>query len=206
MCNKDRAVIYKNLAAERLTGRTLEETALHPCHREFSGPDQRCYRDCPIDTAIANGQPTRYMESTVANRYGKVVPVEVSITPLPISAGLQGAVVVLRDITRVNCLDDALLNLLLEFEKGARELKRHEARFRDFAELSNEWLWETDADQRFTLMTGDPFFAHELYIGYRRQDMVDIEADKARWDPFFERLENQQSFTDFVYPAPPPGG
>lgn len=39
---------------------------------------------------------------------------------------------------------------------NAEDLARaSEARFRDFAEISSDWFWETDVDHRFTLITGD---------------------------------------------------
>lgn len=204
--DKDRTLLYMNPAAERLTGWGLDEALKHPCYNIFGDPDRRCNLDCPIDRAMVSGKPARHAEGTVALRDGKVVPVEVSITPLPKSADQTGAVVIVRNIAHVRGLEQSHLTVLREFEQSVRELKRDEVRFRDFAELSNEWLWETDAEHRFTLMTGTAFFAREKYIGHRRQDLVDVEADKAHWELFFKWLESEQPFTDFVYSVIGPDG
>jgi len=204
--DKDRTILYINPAAAQMTGWKEIETAVHPCYRVFGDPDQRCNLECPIDQAIADGKAARHKEGTVTRRDGTVVPVEVSITPLPKSFGQARAVVILRDIGRVRGLEDAHLNVLREFEEGVRQLKLDETRFRDFADLSNEWLWETDAEHRFTLITGKAFFGRESYLGKRRQDLVDVVADKALWAPFFKWLENEKPFTGFVYPATGPSG
>lgn len=199
--DKDRTILYMNPAAEELTGWSVSETKVHPCYRIFGDPDQRCNLECPVDQAVVDDQFVRHKEGTVTTRAGEVIPVEVSITPLSKDAGNARAVVILRDITRMRQLEDAHMNVLREFEASVRELKRNETRFHDFAEVSNEWLWETDTEHRFTLMTGKSFFAREDYIGKRREDLVDIETDKARWEPFFKCLANKEPFTDFIYPA-----
>ena len=204
--DKDRTLLYVNPAAEKLTGWTLKDAKTKPCYEVFGDPDRRCNLECPIDEAMVAGKPDRHKEGTVKCRDGTVVPVEVSITPLPKSAAPARSVVILRDITRIQKLENAHMEVLREFEKGVRELKRDKHRFRDFAEVANEWLWETDAEHRFTLMTGKNFFGRETYIGKRRQELVDFETDKARWEPFFKWLEERKPFQDFIYPATGPNG
>ena len=163
--DKDRTLLYINPAAEEFTGWTLAEAKTKPCFEIFGDPDRRCNLECPIDEAMVAGKADRHKEGTVKCRDGKVVPVEVSITPLPKSAAPARSVVILRDITRIRELEKVQMETLREFEKGVRELKRDKERFRDFAEVANEWLWETDAEHRFTLMTGNVFFGRETYIG-----------------------------------------
>lgn len=201
----DRTILYMNPAAERLSGWSFEESKVHPCYRIFGDPDQRCNVDCPIDKALAEGRATRHKEGTLSHRDGKVVPVEVSIAPLA-KAGNARAAIIMRDIAPMRDLEATYMDVLREVEQKARELKQDEARFRDFADLSNEWLWETDADHRFTLLTGQAFFGRESYIGKRREELIDVQADKERWAPFFDWLANEQPFQDFVYPAAGPNG
>ena len=35
-------------------------------------------------------------------------------------------------------------------KKAAEEMKRSEARFRDYAEIASDWYWEQSSDFRFT--------------------------------------------------------
>lgn len=78
---------------------------------------------------------------------------------------------------------------------------RSEQRFRDFAEASSDWLWETDADFRFTWVSdgvphGDRMVSGD-FIGRTRWDIfgADIENDE-RWRTHLETLLARQPFRD----------
>jgi len=84
-----------------------------------------------------------------------------------------------------------------------RELRLSEERFRDIAETSSDWIWETDADLRFTMLAGQ----YEKSSGYRREDIIGKRRDEhsgiAANDPniaeHMKVLEERKPFRDFVY-------
>jgi PAS domain S-box-containing protein len=61
------------------------------------------------------------------------------------------------------------------------ERQRAEARFRDFAEVASDWLWETDADLRFTYVSAnvekDSGRPASFYLGKRRSDDLELDAN-----------------------------
>ena len=65
-------------------------------------------------------------------------------------------------------------------------LTASQERFQDFAEASSDWLWETDADFRFTLASGGTEGSEDVtpedFIGRTRWDFlgIDIERDE-KW-------------------------
>jgi PAS domain S-box-containing protein len=92
---------------------------------------------------------------------------------------------------------------LTEQITAQRALRQSEARFRDFAEVASDWLWEMDADLRFSYfsrrtgeVTGiDP----SVYIGRRRDELTGEDVDRAKWRRHFEDLDNRRPFRDFEY-------
>lgn len=202
----DRNIIYMNPAAEKFSGWSLEEALKVPCYKVFGDPGERCNGKCPIDPVVATGKPTRHMEGFVETRAGKNVPVEVSVTPLPDQAGIAGAVVIVRDISQIRALDQDRLDAMREFEKGVRKLKQSEARFRDFASMAVDWLWETDADHRFTYVAGNTVAEPEHFMGRRREDIVDVAADPDRWASYFEWLDHERAYSNFTYRLPVTSG
>ncbi|HEX9842996.1 MAG TPA: PAS domain S-box protein, partial [bacterium] len=67
-------------------------------------------------------------------------------------------------------------------------LRASEARFRDFAHASSDWLWETDAEHRlsylsdeFERITGE---RRENYIGKRREELAGDMDDADKWGEY----------------------
>jgi PAS domain-containing protein len=54
-------------------------------------------------------------------------------------------------------------------EAAMRDAQQSEARFRDIAEVGSDWIWETDAQHRFTMIAG------------ARRPKVDL-IGKTRWE------------------------
>jgi PAS domain S-box-containing protein len=90
-------------------------------------------------------------------------------------------------------------------EQKAAELARSEARFRGFALTSSHWLWETDAQHRFTYMSeGALAFGFSTAPGSllgrtRREIAVDAEGETAKWQEHYAALERREPFRDFTY-------
>lgn len=97
--------------------------------------------------------------------------------------------------------DDGELNLIEE--QNTETLCTHVERFRDFALVSSDWLWETDEGHRLSFISdhvckfgGDPAY----YIGRtRRQLAADADADPGKWAAHFATLGRHELFRDFVY-------
>ncbi|MDC3347700.1 hypothetical protein OAW32_03880, partial [bacterium] len=67
-----------------------------------------------------------------------------------------------------------------------------EARFRDVAAASREWIWETDADHRFTYISENstnPVFSQSQLIGLRRWELPLFNDDYSQFDAHREVLD-----------------
>ena len=93
-------------------------------------------------------------------------------------------------------------------EQGRRarsRLAESEARFRDFAESSADWFWETDPDHRFIWMSvqaesviGRPV---NTVIGQRCVEFAGGEYSTSLWQNHLDDLAARRAFRDFVFPA-----
>lgn len=88
----------------------------------------------------------------------------------------------------------------------ALELMDSEQRLRDFADLSSDWLWETDADLRFKKLPGgikSGFGAppDDVY-GKTLQELLGDDYDRDAWDGQLQILQAHEPFRDFIYPWP----
>jgi PAS domain S-box-containing protein len=102
----------------------------------------------------------------------------------------DGGVVGLRtDITNLKAMEQAL--------------KQSEERFRDFAEASADWVWEMNADLRFTYMSGNVErivgVPPEWHYGKSREDLLGDDYDREVWDAHLETLRNHLPFRNFEY-------
>ncbi|WP_323797353.1 ATP-binding protein [Nisaea sp.] len=101
----------------------------------------------------------------------------------------SGAVVVMQDMT----------------DRNRTEMQLHESekRFRDFAEASSDWLWETDAEGRFS------YFAHgardysglipESNLGRTRFEATIEDLTSEKWRTHISDIEAQRPFSGFRY-------
>ncbi len=109
--------------------------------------------------------------------------IEISGTPLP--GG--GFVTTYIDVT--------------ERKAAAARLAASEARFRDFAESASDWLWEQDADLRFTFVSHgglEPFGLNAAdFIGKSRQETGLEPSDGGDWQAHQADLAARRPFRDF---------
>ena len=90
-----------------------------------------------------------------------------------------------------------------ELRQVAQALGESEARFRDFATMTSDWLWETDRDHRFTYISdGIRRFGQDpdTTIGHTRFEMIaDSDREPDKWLEHRAILERREPFRDFVY-------
>ncbi|CAA7620219.1 Signal transduction histidine kinase [Candidatus Terasakiella magnetica] len=84
-------------------------------------------------------------------------------------------------------------------------LRASEARYREYAEASADWYWESDAEQRFTFFS-ESFesvlsISADTLIGRRSWDVVSerMEIDSQQWEAHIAALTAQMPFRDFKY-------
>ena len=87
----------------------------------------------------------------------------------------------------------------MKAEAAMRDMQQSEARFRDIAEVGSDWIWETDAEHRFTLIAGARQPKINL-IGKTRwaQTGVDPETDPL-WREHMAVLEARLPFRQFRF-------
>ncbi|MDP6831916.1 MAG: PAS domain S-box protein [Alphaproteobacteria bacterium] len=92
---------------------------------------------------------------------------------------------------------------ITDLKAAQHELQAGEERFRDFAESSADWFWETDSELRFTYVSPnvEAVFGRppEWYLGKTRQDLLVDDHDNDVWDEHLETLQARQPFRDFLY-------
>jgi PAS domain S-box-containing protein len=112
-------------------------------------------------------------------------------------ASLQLAYGDLRDINARLGRD---LLVLQQAEEGVRQ---SEERFRDYAETSSDWFWETGPDHAFTYIS-ERLSAFGIdrtaLIGKSRLDAAtDLEAEPQKWREHIATLEQHEPFRIFEY-------
>ncbi|UEM05695.1 response regulator [Skermanella rosea] len=97
-------------------------------------------------------------------------------------------------------------------EQREQSRSESEARFRDMAEVSSDWFWETGPDNRFTYiskginLTGA---GQDLFVGALREEIAAQpadDADRETWDRYRADLLARRPFRDFTYRIIMPGG
>ena len=88
-------------------------------------------------------------------------------------------------------------------------LQESQDRFQEFADAAADWLWEIDADYRFTMDTGRKprggLIGAEL-IGLRRWEMHGVDSKDPIWDRYRAILDARDSFRNFEFSYSGPDG
>jgi PAS domain S-box-containing protein len=103
----------------------------------------------------------------------------------------------------------ALLVMLQQREQAARALAASEARLSDLVGSMSDWVWEQDADLRFTYISAAHVARHGLdpaaWMGKRR-DEVGLDVDPARMRAHMADLAARRPFRDFHIKRTTPDG
>ena len=127
-------------------------------------------------------------ESTAIRKNGEAFPIELGVGDLS-PTGVPHFVCIIRDIS--------------ERKRIESDMRDSQQRFRDFAESSSDWFWETGADLRFTRFSGN-FTEHtrslpDHYIGRTRDEMISADSDPQARRQNLEDLAARRPFRSFVY-------
>ena len=128
-------------------------------------------------------------------RNGEIFPIELAIGSL--SAGPEPQFVsIIRDIT--------------ERKRVEAAIHRSEAQFRDFAQSSSDWFWETDEGHRFTQFIGYTDTLQALIakgaIGRTRAELLEGRLPPEVLTLHMANLDAHQPFRDFTYTLELPDG
>ena len=82
-------------------------------------------------------------------------------------------------------------------------IKASEQRFRDIAETAGDWIYEMDANLRFTYISGRFFEIFPVtpaqVIGKTRQEFAGRELDEPHWKKHYSDLAAHRPFRNFAY-------
>ncbi len=92
---------------------------------------------------------------------------------------------------------------IAERRQAEKALRRNEERFRDFTDIASDWLWEFDADLRFSYVSQNGYkiamVTPEEVLGHRRKDFMIQPEDRERWAGHLADLKAHREFRDFRY-------
>ncbi|HEY1504240.1 MAG TPA: PAS-domain containing protein [Stellaceae bacterium] len=87
----------------------------------------------------------------------------------------------------------------MKAEAAMRDTQQSEARFRDIAEVGSDWIWETDAEHRFTLVAGARQPRVNL-VGKTRWDQAGVDPQNdPLWREHIATLDARQPFRQFRF-------
>ena len=156
---------------------------------DMSPPDWHERRLHVLEELAMTGTALPY-EKEYFRKDGSRVPILIGVATL--EEGKNRGVAFVLDLTERKAAETALRN--------------SEQRFRDYAEIASDWLWETGADHRFTAISSSHPFAN-YFIGKARWDFAaDGEEDPEKWRQHRAILEAHQPFRGFRYKSSRPDG
>lgn len=80
-------------------------------------------------------------------------------------------------------------------------LKASQDRFRDFAEVGSDWLWETDTEHRFTFVDGPAAIIGRALEGLARWEVAKADPGEPLWRRHRADLDLHLPFRNFEYTA-----
>ena len=147
------------------------------------------------------GEPTMLARQPVIHEGQRIAEVGVQASLLP----------TMRDTLLISA-GSGLFGILIFFplyrlylaslRRSNAAIARSEARFRDLATISSDWVWERDADYRFCDMSSGLMRAgmsNAGTLGKKRWELP-ILLGEAEWAPHKAVLAARQAFSDFEYP------
>jgi PAS domain S-box-containing protein len=95
-----------------------------------------------------------------------------------------------------------IIRLHRQRSDALRALEQSKERFQEFADAAADWLWEIDAEYRFTMDTGHTprggLVGTDL-IGVRRWEMPGVDSNDPIWDRYRATLDAREAFRNFEF-------
>jgi len=117
------------------------------------------------------------------------------------------------EVLEYRLLDGGILTIrrdVSEWIAVTTALRENEERFRDFAEASQDWLWEMDENLRFSYFSDRFYWAAgvrpEQLLGRSRRESLWDNPDEEPWKSHIADLEAHRSFRDFIHSRVRPDG
>jgi diguanylate cyclase (GGDEF)-like protein/PAS domain S-box-containing protein len=117
--DRDMKILYTNPAAATLTEYSDEEAIGAECHKIFCERSFRCEEVCPPQKAMREMLPLLHREAETKTKSGTVKQTQISISPFFENAMCVGAVIVIKDITKlrqaektIKCQNDFLMTVI----------------------------------------------------------------------------------------------
>ena len=182
--DREKRFVFVNGTYTSITGRTPKETVGRPV-REVLGERVFAVIEPYMDRALA-GEAVEFERRQELAGGGRR---DLRIQYVPDrngSGAVQGIVALVSDVT--------------ELKEAQRSLAESEARYRELAELSSDWYWETDEQYRFSHIS--PGVEHNLdvsiegLIGKARWEIDYLNMGPAEWAAHRAVLEARQPFRD----------
>jgi PAS domain S-box-containing protein len=192
VCIVERDYRYRraNPVYARRWGVSAEIVGMHVC--DVLGVDRFERTLKPnLDRCFAGEEVTfDWSSATSPRRYFAV-----SYSPLRMgSEEVEAVLVIQRDVT--------------DRKETELALRDSEQRFRDYAETASDWLWESDAEHRFTLFSRSLSWGYAReFVGTRRWDVAgDLDEEPEKWRAHIVTMEAHEPFRGFRYRAVRPDG
>jgi PAS domain S-box-containing protein len=150
--------------------------------------------------------PTEHMElrDEALRQTGSSIEVETE------SLGVDGVQRIYRGIKFPIFGDDGLIAAIGSVHTDITDRKQmedalaqSEARFRDIVEVASDWVWEMDADFRFTYVSDRVYemsgFPQGALDGKTRMEVSGQSEWTGEWRAHFEDMESHKNFRNFEY-------
>lgn len=182
-------VLYVSPSCQTVTGYTPEELHGTNVYAKVH-PDDILAMQGKIGAQATHSVPDGLVEMRLRCKNGDYIWLEArdSVLTDPLTLEKIGTVSIARDITAE--------------KRGQDELRKREERFRGLTNLSSDWYWETDADDRFTFRSEGSNVDERVRafscMGIRRMDTALNRGDPQVVD-YLDKVAKRQPFRDIEY-------
>ena len=181
-----------NLAAQRIFGYSTEEVIGQDVSILMPQSEREEHKKYINDwNSVAPRVIGKLRELNAVKKDGSQFPVEIVITPIETEDGNK-VVGLIRDIS--------------ERKEAENKLREREDRLSDIIESTSDWVWETDADLRYTYISDRVLKVFNLepseFLGRTRQELaaqLNWIVDEEKWENHLKDLENHRPFQNFEF-------